>query len=112
MRCSQYFGRHTGSDSIFDADVRGMNHPPPPLRYCNANRGNRESAASNVLLLLVTTSLPCRHTKGEGKEEALEQLAMLVGAEHVDGIAEKFKVKKLSSASPEAIEREFQPEKK
>jgi len=30
--------------------------------------------------------------KGEGSEEALEQLAMLVGAEHTDDIAEKFKV--------------------
>lgn len=31
--------------------------------------------------------------KGEGKEEALEQLAILVGAEHVDDVAEKFKVR-------------------
>ena len=31
--------------------------------------------------------------KGEGKEEALEQLAILVGAEHVDDIAEKLEVR-------------------
>lgn len=30
--------------------------------------------------------------KGDGSEEALEQLAILVGAEHVDDVAEKLKV--------------------
>ena len=38
--------------------------------------------------------------KGGIKEEALEQLAILVGAEHVDDIAKKFKVRVLSTLLP------------
>lgn len=33
-----------------------------------------------------------RRLKAEGKEEALERLAILVGAEHIDDVAYKFKV--------------------
>lgn len=46
------------------------------------------------LLLFVLPKHLCAeiNLKEEGVEEALEQLAMLVGAEHVDDITEKFKV--------------------
>lgn len=43
---------------------------------------------SNVCSSLVAWQLP----QGEGLEEALEQLAILVGSQEVDDIADKFKV--------------------
>lgn len=53
------------------------------------------------------TASPCRHIQGEGKEEALEQLAILVGAEHVDDVAEKFKVRLPTSAPPTLLQESF-----
>lgn len=44
--------------------------------------------SSNFCSSLVAWQLP----QGEGLEEALEQLAILVGSQEVDDIADKFKV--------------------
>lgn len=59
----------------------------------------------------MTISSPGRHVKGEDMEEALEKLAVLVGAEHVDDIVEKFKVT-LAPATPTSLKDIFDQKKK
>ena len=89
------FGRYLNSDIAHKVDARRINHEP----VLRDQRGKPSKISTQCLVAPLTTSLPCRHMKGEFKEEALEQLAILVGAEHVDDVAEKFKVRVPSSPS-------------